>query len=239
MADVLVLQHAACEGLGTILDALERRGLKAHHIRSFAGDAVPTGLGEARGLVVMGGPMSVYEHERYPFLQDELRLIQRTAAEAKLILGICLGSQLLAAALGSEVMKGKQPEIGWLPVRLGQGAASDPVFTGLPDEFTAFHWHGDIFSLPPGAEPLASSVVTQYQAFRYGTNAYGLLFHLEMTHETIAGMAENFPQDLHQAGLTTAQLDVDTRNNLPLLQSMGKQVFDRWTQLLAGVPGRD
>ncbi len=239
MADVLVLQHAACEGLGTILDTLERGGFKAHHIRSFAGDAVPTDLGKARGLVVMGGPMSVYEYERYPFLQDELRLIQRTAAEAKPILGICLGSQLLAAALGGEVTRGKQPEIGWLPVRLGQDAASDPAFAGLPEEFTAFHWHGDIFSLPPEAVPLASSAVTQCQAFRYGTNAYGLLFHLEMTHETIAGMAENFPQDLQQASLTPAQLNFDTRANLPLLQSIGKQVFERWTRLLTGVPGRD
>jgi GMP synthase (glutamine-hydrolysing) len=239
MADVLVLQHAACEGLGSIRDALDRAGLRAEYIFSFEGAAIPADLGERRGLIVMGGPKSVYEHERYPFLREELRLIQRTAAEAKPILGICLGSQLLAAALGGEVTKGKQPEIGWLPVNLAEAAASDPVFAGLPDEFMAFHWHGDVFSLPPRAALLASSTATPHQAFRYESNAYGLLFHPEVTKESIAGMVDNFGQDLHAAGVTAGQLDLETRNNLPLLQSVGKQVFDRWTQLLTGVPGRE
>src|SRR5262245_60130725 len=113
MADVLVLQHAVCEGLGSIRRTLNNAGLIAKHVRVFEGEAVPVDLGTAHALIIMGGPMSVYEQELYPFLQDELRLLERAVGANKPVLGVCLGSQLLAAMLGARVTKGEQAEIGW------------------------------------------------------------------------------------------------------------------------------
>ncbi|MBI4308419.1 MAG: type 1 glutamine amidotransferase, partial [Chloroflexi bacterium] len=118
MSTVLVLQHAAPETLGAIADALKAAGLAFRYVRTFAGEPVPQDLGDAAGLVAMGGPQSVYEQDRFPYLRDELRLIERALKAGRPILGICLGSQLLAAALGAPVTRGKQKEIGWHRVAL-------------------------------------------------------------------------------------------------------------------------
>jgi GMP synthase (glutamine-hydrolysing) len=129
-------------------------------------------MGDAAGLIVMGGPMGVYEEARFPFLRRERNLIERALADRVPVLGICLGSQLLASALGAPVRKGLRKEIGWHPVYLEDAAGDDPLFRETPVEFDAFHWHGDVFDLPTGAVRLAHSSLTEYQAFRYGENAY-------------------------------------------------------------------
>jgi GMP synthase (glutamine-hydrolysing) len=110
--EVIVLQHAPCETLGTIEDSIIAAQMKARYIRSYAGDPVPDSIDSAAGLVVMGGPMGVYDQEQYPFLRQELRLIERTVADRAPVLGVCLGSQLLATALGAQVRKGSRKEIG-------------------------------------------------------------------------------------------------------------------------------
>ncbi len=234
MRTVLVLQHAACETLGTIGDALERAPVRIAHIRVFAGDPIPTHMGEAVGLILMGGPMGVYEQDRYPFLAEEMRLIERALAAGKPILGVCLGSQLLAAALGARVWKGPQKEIGWFPVMLTEAARADALFRDVPSSFIAYHWHGDVFDCPSGAISLARSALTECQAFRYGTNAYGLLFHLEVTEPIIAEMVRAFAEELREAGLSGEEIVRHAARHLPELERVGHGVFHAWTRLIEG-----
>jgi GMP synthase (glutamine-hydrolysing) len=198
----------------------------------FAGEPVPEGVGDAAGVVLMGGPASVYEQDRYPFLRDELRLLEDALRHGTPILGVCLGSQLLAAALGAPVRPGAAPELGWHAVTLEDAAASDRLFTGLPRSFVAFHWHGDVFDLPAGATWLARSEQTLHQAFRYGENAYGLLFHLEVTEELVGAMLRAFPEDVHRAGADPAAVMADARRHLPALRPLAFTVFGRWADLL-------
>jgi len=230
MRTVLVLQHAACETLGTIADALQRAHVRTAYIRAFAGDPIPTHMDEAVGLILMGGPMGVYEQDRYPFLAEEMRLIERALAAGKPILGVCLGSQLLAAVLGARVRKGPQKEIGWFPVLLTEAARADALFTDVPPSFIAYHWHGDVFDCPSGAVSLARSELTECQAFRYGTNAYGLLFHLEVTEPIIAEMVRTFAEELREAGLSGEAIIQDAARHLPELERIGQRVFHAWTR---------
>jgi GMP synthase (glutamine-hydrolysing) len=229
---VLVLQHAASEGLGTIEDALRVYGHGFQYLRTFAGDPVPTQADDAPGLVIMGGPMGVYEYEQYSFLRQEMKLIESFLKEEKPVLGICLGSQLLAAALGAEVKKGSRKEIGWYRIHLGKDRASDPLWKDQPDSFTSYHWHGDIFDLPKNAIPLASSELTVLQAFRYGRNAYGFLFHMEVTRDQIQSMLREFSAEIQQENLNGPQILDQTSMFLPPLRKIADKVFSRWAQLL-------
>jgi GMP synthase-like glutamine amidotransferase len=141
-------------------------------------------LGGYSGLIVMGGPQSA--NDPLPGLAAEIELISR-AMEARLpVLGICLGAQLLAKALGARVYPNSSKEIGWSPVFFTEEARHDPVFSGVPSPTTFFHWHGETFDLPAGAEWLAYSNLCRHQAYRCGTNAYGIQFHPEITPEMIA-----------------------------------------------------
>jgi GMP synthase (glutamine-hydrolysing) len=231
---VWVLQHIHCETLGTIAAALDSRGIAPHYVRTFEGQTVPKDMDAAAALIIMGGPMGVYELDRYPFLRDEMALIEQALKAKKPILGVCLGSQLLAAALGAEVKKGKAKEIGWYPVTLNEASFSDPLWTGIDPSFMAYHWHGDIFDLPPGAVSLASSTLTRCQAYRYGANAYGFLFHMEVTADMIATMVQTFGDELLEQGITGQSIVESAKQHLPKLQEIGASVFRAWANLAGG-----
>lgn len=232
MPKISVLQHIGCETLGTIAEALSAAKLSFEYIRPFEGRPVPKAMGASAGLIVMGGPMGVYDHPRYPFLSEEMRLIEQALKEEKPILGICLGSQLLAAALGARVVPGARKEIGWYPVELSPEARSDSLWKGIAPVFTAYHWHGDIFQLPDGAVPLASSAQTERQAFRYGPNAYGFLFHMEVTEKIIREMVQTFSEELRENGLDEQEIIQKIPRHLPGLQRVGEVVFKRWATLV-------
>ena len=224
--EILVLQHVAEEGPGRIAAAIGEHRI----VRVDRGEPVPRELDGARGLVVMGGPMGVYEQDRYPHLADEIRLIERAVAANLPVLGVCLGSQLVAAALGAEVRPTGRMEIGFLPVTLTDAAGDDPLFGGLPHAFTALHWHGDVYDLPPGATHLASSAMTAGQAFRRG-RAWGLLFHLEADAAQVAAMAARFPADLASAGLDAAKLVAGADALTTRVGTVADAVFSRWAGL--------
>ena len=231
MPEILVLQHLDCEPLGTIEDALRGAGLSFRYVRGYAGEAVPTRIGDAPGLIVMGGPMGVYERDRYPWLGDEMRLIGQAVAEGVPTLGVCLGSQLLAAALGADVGPGPQREIGWYPVTQTKEGAADPLWGLLPERFVGFHWHGDVFDVPPGAVSLASSELTPCQAFRYGPSAYGVLSHMEITPEIVEDWTAAFIGELEDAGLTSDAILDGVPDHLPALQATGRAFFGAWAAL--------
>jgi GMP synthase (glutamine-hydrolysing) len=226
------LQHGASETLGTIEDALRGRQIGYDYIETNVGKPVPGEMADKAGLIVMGGPMGVYEQSQYPFLRDEMRLIEFALAMGRPVLGVCLGSQLLAAVLGAEVKKGEGKELGWHAVTLSEFAAQDPLFAGVRPEFWPFHWHGDVFSLPKNAVGLASSRQTPCQAFRYGKNAYGILFHLEVTREQISQMLSAFAEELRQAGGDGTEIAAQTPGHLPVLKEIASEVFGRWASAL-------
>lgn len=232
MKQVVILQHAECEAAGLIAQAVEASGGLLKPVHTFVGESVPEEMGDASGLVIMGGPMGVYEHERYPFIRKELKLIEGALRRSKPLLGVCLGSQLLASALGSQVTKGKQKEIGWHKVKLADDAQTDPLWQGAEREFMACHWHGDVFDLPTGATALASSALTPCQAFRYGAAAYGILFHMEFTSDILRGMTSTFKDELKEEGLDGDIILRESETYLPALRSNANQVFRRWAELL-------
>jgi GMP synthase (glutamine-hydrolysing) len=231
MKKVIVLQHAECEGPGSLSDPLAAVALPVSIVRGDLGEAIPADLNNVSALIVMGGPMSTYEQDKYPFLLDEIRLLQAAVNAHLPVIGICLGSQLLAAALGANVRPGPQKEIGWFPVYLEPGASADPLFADAPNRFEGFHWHGDIFDLPHGATRLAHSDLTECQAFRY-ENAYGILFHMEVTQASIAGMLAAFSSELAQTGVPAEDLASGTNRHLASLQSIGSLVFRRWVDTI-------
>ena len=235
---VLVLQHEAVEPLGVIGDALDAAGVAARYVRIFDGQPVPADLAGAAGLIVMGGPMGVYEQDRYPFLADEIRLIQRACRDEAPVLGVCLGSQLLAAALGASVAPGPQREIGWYPVTMTEAAAEDPLWAGLPSHWTGFHWHGDLHGLPPGATLLARSELTPCQAFRAGRHAYGFQFHLEVTRPIVEDWLTAFAQEAPEETQAPARILSGIETHLSAMQEIAARVFGRWARLVVGAgPG--
>jgi len=190
------VQHADREGLGLLERALDGQRLAVRTVRTWRGEPVPRGAGTAPALIILGGPMSVYDAVRHPHLADEIALAADALRRNLPILGVCLGSQILAAAAGSRVYRGPAREIGWYPVTLNGHGLRDPVLGALPAEAMVYHWHGDTFDLPPGAARLASSRLYGNQAFRIGTRAYGVQFHPEITVEMVdewvgAGTAES------------------------------------------------
>jgi GMP synthase (glutamine-hydrolysing) len=174
---ILVIRHEVWEHLGNFAPALEDLGIS--FIYKDLGDPFPEGKYAA--MVVLGGPMSAND----PEMKDELSGIGRALDAGLPVLGICLGSQLIAKALGARVYRNTGLEIGWEPVYLTDSGKNDPVLGGIPSPSTFFHWHGETFDLPEGAERLAWSERTRHQAFRYGRNVYGLQFHPEVTAEMI------------------------------------------------------
>ena len=234
MAKVWILQHHPAENLGTIAEALEGAALAWQYVRVFNQQPIPRDMKGAGGLIVMGGSETVYQLGRYPYLRDEIALIEAALAAGKPILGVCLGSQLLATALGAQVSRAAHREIGWYPVRLNDAASGDRLLRDLPREFTAAHWHSDKFDLPAGATALASSELTEVQAFRYGANAYGILFHAEMTRAILEALVTEFGEGLKRVGIGGDAIVRNADAHLPELNRIGATIFSRWAQPIQG-----
>lgn len=236
MAKIYVLQHHPVENLGTIADALEGAALAWQYVRVAEGQPVPADMKGAGGLIVMGGPMGVYQTERYPWLREEMRLIEDAIKSNLPVLGVCLGAQILAAALGAKVERNsKGKEIGWHAIRISDSARDDRLMRGLPATLTPFHWHGDIFELPRGAVSLASSDKTPCQAFRYGDKAYGFQFHFEVTTEGVAGMAAAFAKELVRENISSEEMVAQSADFIQPLEKISDTVFSRWASPIQGM----
>jgi GMP synthase-like glutamine amidotransferase len=148
-------------------------------------------------IVILGGPMNVYEEDRYPFLREEDLFIKEAIQRGKTVLGICLGAQLIAKALGARVTKAPVKEIGWYDVSLTRAGSHDPLFPRFPRTFPVFQWHEDTFDIPSAGELIATSNPILHQAFRYGENAYGLQFHLEVTKEMIRDWMKTYEEEFN------------------------------------------
>ncbi len=211
-----VVQHVPYEGPGLIARVAHARDLRLHVVRRDRGDALPDPETVA-GLIVMGGPMSVYDHTSFPGVDAERRLVERVVARGAPVLGVCLGAQILAAALGSKVYAGGRPEIGFGSVRLTDAAREDRLFAGLGDEIPVFHWHGDTFDRPAGTAHLAASAVYPNQAFRAGSHAYAVQFHLELDRALADRWRPHLP----------AGIDIDERQRAAV-ERVGRVVLERF-----------
>jgi GMP synthase (glutamine-hydrolysing) len=231
MSEVLIIQHQAGEGPGTIEEELLGAGHKVRKVRVNEGDKVPREVGSLSGLVVMGGSMGVGDQGKLSHLKDEIALLKQFLAAEKPILGICLGAQLLASALGAEVVAGEK-EIGWMPVRKMPDAFKDAVLRRLPENFPALLWHGDHFPLPKGAAHLLSTDKCGCAGFRYGKKAYGLVPHLEMTAAMVDEMVAGSRKELVAAGVEVAQILEDTSENVEPAEELARVMWRGWAELL-------
>jgi GMP synthase (glutamine-hydrolysing) len=178
---------------------------------------------------MMGGPMGVYEHEQYPWIRCQQRRLARRLELDRPTLGVCFGAQLMAAALGAEVYRGPTKEIGFHPLEVRNGATISPLrhLAGIP----VLHWHGDTFTLPEGAELLASSERYAHQAFRRGANILGLQFHAEMGLDPRFHVwTEQWPGDIAAGGTTVEQLRADHQTHGARVVAAGRAMFAEWLE---------
>jgi GMP synthase (glutamine-hydrolysing) len=179
---VLVLQHIACEHPGVFSEVMRERGVEQVPIELDRGEELPDWR-EFEGVLAMGGPMGAGDDADHPWLTAEKRLVREAVEAGHPFLGVCLGVQLLAAALDARVHPSQPPEVGLLPVELTDEGRDDPLFAGLDERLLSLQWHGDTFELPAGSVRLARSDLVANQAFRARARAYGVQFHLEVTAE--------------------------------------------------------
>jgi GMP synthase-like glutamine amidotransferase len=232
----LVLQHISCEPPGAFSEVLRERGAEVVSVELDEGEPLPDWRDFDR-IIAMGGPMSVNDDDRLPWLAGEKRFINEAVRAGKSFWGTCLGSQLLAASLGGRVYAGSRPEVGMLPVWLTPEGKQDPLFRDLPGELTTFQWHGDTFDLPTGAVLLASSPLYPNQAFRWGERAYAVQFHIEVS----AGMAREWGEvPEYRASLEKTlgpgaleRMVAELEREESVMARMARTLFERWLDLPA------
>lgn len=174
---IISLEHAEAEGAGKIADWALQRGHVLQAVRLDLREPLPP-LEDVDFLVIMGGAPNIYQDRDFPFLKAERAYVEEAALAGKVMLGVCLGAQLIADALGGRVTQNPVREIGWFPIQVEN---RDHLFAGFPQECTVFHWHGDTYSLPPGAVQMARSAACENQAFAFGDRIVGLQFHVELS----------------------------------------------------------
>ena len=232
MSRLLVFQHVAAEPLGTLDPLIRRRGHRIRFVNFERHPDVQPSLDRYRGLIVLGGPMNVADREERAHLRTELRVIEQALHRGVPVLGICLGAQLLAHALGAPVRRLERPEIGWHDVELTEHGAADPVLAPLGARRAVFQWHGCGFGIPSGAVQLARSAACEQQAFRYGDNAYGLQFHLEVDLRLVTRWVATpaYADDLAAAGPghEPATLLARGAELAPPMQAVAADVFGRF-----------
>ncbi|RMD85344.1 MAG: glutamine amidotransferase [Candidatus Dadabacteria bacterium] len=239
MKKILVFQHVAHEVLGTLDPLLRQAGFRIRYVNFGRDPMAKPRLDGYDGLVVLGGPMNVGQAREFPHIPTEIELIDEAIDRDLPILGVCLGAQLIAAALGARVYPAPEKEIGWYPIRLSEGGRTDPLLGHLNDEEYIFQWHGDTFDIPEGAVHLASSPICPNQAFRYGSRVYALQFHMEVDQAMIERWLR-VPRHLEELAELRGRIDPERiRRETPVfigrLQEAAQQTFRKFIELL-GLP---
>jgi len=215
------LQHVPFEGPGALATSLAKHGcsLDSYLVQKVG---LPSDPGDL--LIVMGGPMSVNDPD--PWIAEETAFIRSALLAGMPVIGVCLGSQFMAKALGGIIRSGRAVEIGMTTIHLTDEGMKDPVFSSCPEAFDVFEWHGEIFDLPKDAVSLAGSDVAPLQAFRYGSRAYGLLFHLEMEPAGIDALCRECATDLTKAGLAAQHVKAAALPHLLQLHQIADRLID-------------
>lgn len=224
--NICCLLHASFEGLGKIADWIYHRGHACKVVRLYQGD-IPPLLEDVDWVVVMGGPMNVYDYAHFPWLREEQHYLMQAISQRKTVLGVCLGAQLLAAVLGAKVYRNREKEVGWHAVTFRPSAEARRLFPNAVGLIDVFQWHGDTFDLPTGAVWLAESEACRHQAFVCQKRLVGLQFHLEITQRGIEKLIANCPEDLTSAPwVQPPDLLVDSDCNQPLTNRILWELLD-------------
>lgn len=223
---IVIVQHAKKEGPGLVEEFFRGNGWELEIVDLSDGGTLPHDFDSIAAVIMLGGPMNVYEEENYPFLRDEDSYISRLVVEEIPFLGICLGGQLLAKACGAEVGRSREKEIGWYDVKVSREGMKDLLFRGVEGKIPVFQWHEDAFELPDRGVLLAKGHRCRNQAFRIGEHAYGLQFHPEMTEALIASWLEGLDERDRKRilGETAARLEEFTRHGMAILGNFEKIV---------------
>jgi GMP synthase (glutamine-hydrolysing) len=234
----IALRHVVYEDLGLLAPLLREAGWEPSYRETPTDDLEDPTIDEADLLIVLGGPMGVYETQAYPFLANEIAILERRLAKNRPTLGICLGAQLMAAALGARVFPGSVKEIGWGKVDLTAEGRNSALLPLAQDGAEVVHWHGDTFDLPSGAVRLASNENYQNQAFAFGEAALALQFHLEADAATLEKWYVGYAQDLQgDAALrdkSVAAFRAQTAGAAPQAGARAAKIFAAWLQQIGG-----
>lgn len=220
------LQHVPFEDIGSLLQDVDANGHSLTTTHWYNGDTAPA-LNSFDLLIVMGGPMGVYDEDIYPWLATEKELIARAIAAGKKVLGICLGAQLIACVLGAKVTRNVHREIGWFPLEITNNA--HPVAKILSECKKVFHWHGDTFALPPQAQLLASSQACVNQAYVIDNQVYGFQFHLETTEQSANALIQHCADDLDNSTyVQCAEEIMEAKESFIAINKAMSAVFNQW-----------
>ncbi len=195
MIRIHTLQHVPFENLAHIESWARQKNHPVSRTLFSSREPLPK-MDQFDWLIILGGPMNIYEHQKFPWLEAEKKFIRESISAGKLVLGICLGAQLIADCLGARVSKNTYKEIGWHPIQWLPEIAHSKFFHDLPHPQVPFHWHGDTFEIPPGALPIAKSEACKNQAFEFNRRVAGLQFHLESTPESIEQLVTHCGDEL-------------------------------------------
>ncbi|BAY84086.1 putative amidotransferase [Calothrix parasitica NIES-267] len=230
MKSATVIRHIAFEDLGTLEIALQRQGYIIKYLEAGVDDLTNIATLAEDMLIILGGPIGAYDEQDYPFLLDELRILERRLKADLPTLGICLGAQLMARALGARVYPGGKKEIGWSNITLSEAGKNSPL-VNLNVDNPVLHWHGDTFDLPQGATRLASSSLYENQAFSYGRASMGLQFHPEVTQIGLERWFIGHASEINSTpGISVKQLRADTVKYGHLLQEQAVEVWENWLE---------
>lgn len=232
MKRVLFIQNGEFEGPGLFATVLGEAGAAVEVVHAWRDEPVPDSPADWDGISIGGGSMSAYDTKGFPFLENEIALLRGARAAGKPVLGMCLGAQLMAAAFGGKVYPNTAKEIGFFDVRFSPAAQDDPLWRGHTATFRPVSWHGDAFSLPPGAVHLAESDLTPNQLFRLDDALYGLQFHLEIDRPLLAEMVgTDDGGGLPQYGIEPVQFLREAEIALPPVEKVARAIFSRWAGL--------
>jgi GMP synthase (glutamine-hydrolysing) len=228
MRHAIAIRHVAFEDAGTLAGVLKDRGIALRYLEAGVDDLSPAKNADL--LVVLGGPIGIYEVGRYPFLKHELSTIEAAVNKGVPVIGICLGCQALAAVLAARVYPNREKELGWQPMTLTKEGMASPL--AAIDGARVLHWHGDTFDLPLGTTRLASTAVTPNQAFAYGPKVLGLQFHLELLERDLEKWLIGHTLELATSKVDLAKLRADTTRYAPAANAASQRLFNDWLDAL-------
>jgi GMP synthase (glutamine-hydrolysing) len=228
MQNAVAIRHVAFEDAGTLEEVLKQRGIALRYLEAGVDDLSPAK--DTDLLVVLGGPIGIYEVDRYPFLKQELATIEAAVKKGIPVVGICLGCQALAAVLAARVYPGKQKELGWDEMALTEEGMASPL--AAIEGIRVLNWHGDTFDLPAGATRLASTAITPNQAFTYGPKVLALQFHVELTERDLEKWLIGHTVELANSKVDLGGLRTETARYAPAANAASQRLFNDWLDAL-------